>query len=166
MKIGIISDTHDHIPNFKKAINFFNKEKIKLMIHCGDWVSPFMLNLCADLKCDVITVFGNNDGDKFRLLSMGPKLRVEFRDKLAEVKLDKRKIAIFHGDPEHITKMLVESKKFDVVFSGHTHKPLNDLHGKTLHINPGSCAFYWDRSGKQSVAIYDTKTNTAKIHVL
>ena len=37
MKIAIISDTHNNWPNFKKAIEWIKKEKIKLILHCGGY---------------------------------------------------------------------------------------------------------------------------------
>jgi len=40
MKIAIISDTHDNLANFKKAISLIKKEKIKILIHCGDIFEP------------------------------------------------------------------------------------------------------------------------------
>lgn len=43
MKIGIISDTHDQVEKIKKAISIFNKEKVFLVYHLGDFCSPFSL---------------------------------------------------------------------------------------------------------------------------
>ena len=40
MKIAIISDTHDNLANLKKAIDWIKKEKIKIVIHCGDIFKP------------------------------------------------------------------------------------------------------------------------------
>ena len=36
MKFAIVSDTHDNINNFNKAINWLNSENIELVLHCGD----------------------------------------------------------------------------------------------------------------------------------
>ena len=41
MIIGLLSDTHDHIPNIRKAINRFKEENVELVLHAGDYVSPF-----------------------------------------------------------------------------------------------------------------------------
>ncbi len=41
MNIGIISDTHDNLALIKKAVTFFNGEKVDLVLHAGDFVSPF-----------------------------------------------------------------------------------------------------------------------------
>ena len=36
MKIAIISDTHNNMANFKKAIDYIKGGGIKLILHCGD----------------------------------------------------------------------------------------------------------------------------------
>jgi len=38
MKIGIITDKHDNLPNIKKAVEAFNMEKIDLLLYVGDFV--------------------------------------------------------------------------------------------------------------------------------
>ena len=68
MKIGVISDTHDHLTNISKAIKIFNERNIDVLIHCGDFVSPFTFRVFDDLipsiKNNFYGVFGNNDGDR------------------------------------------------------------------------------------------------------
>ena len=44
MKIAIVSDTHNNWPNFKKAIDWIKKEKISLILHCGDISSQETIN--------------------------------------------------------------------------------------------------------------------------
>jgi len=41
MIIGIISDTHDNIYLIDEVINQLNKREINLVLHAGDYVSPF-----------------------------------------------------------------------------------------------------------------------------
>jgi len=72
MLVGIISDTHDNLPALKKAIQIFKENKIEMLIHCGDWVSPFVFEFfdveMESLKIPVKTVVGNNPGDIKRTL--------------------------------------------------------------------------------------------------
>ena len=67
MKIGIISDTHDNLSQIKKAVEIFNQEKVELVLHAGDFVSPFTSLEFKNLNCPLKGVFGNNDGDKLFL---------------------------------------------------------------------------------------------------
>jgi putative phosphoesterase len=163
MKLGIISDTHDNIKNFLKAIEIFNKNKVEYVIHCGDWVSPFMLDVCDNLKCDILSVFGNNEGDIFRLLTKTSKAK--FFNKSFVKTFDNKKIAVYHGDSKPLLAGLIDSQKYDVVLSGHTHISVIETIGKTLHINPGTCSDYANSKieDKPSIAIYDTKSNKAEI---
>jgi len=64
MRIGLISDTHDNLPLIKKAVRFFNDNKVDLILHAGDYIAPFSLNPLENLEADWEGVFGNNDGDK------------------------------------------------------------------------------------------------------
>ena len=74
-------------------------------------------------------------------------------------------IIVFHGKEKQILKALIDSQKYDAVFSGHTHKALVETHGKTMHVNPGSvCGIRGPELVKElTVAIYDTKSNKAEI---
>ena len=40
MKIGMLSDTHDDYENTNKAIDIFQENDVKAVIHVGDIISP------------------------------------------------------------------------------------------------------------------------------
>ncbi|RLI45996.1 YfcE family phosphodiesterase, partial [Candidatus Bathyarchaeota archaeon] len=42
MLIGIMADTHDRLPLLDKAVKRLNEEKVKLVLHAGDYVAPFV----------------------------------------------------------------------------------------------------------------------------
>ena len=42
MKIACISDSHDHMDNILKAVSIINEKKVSALIHCGDYVAPFV----------------------------------------------------------------------------------------------------------------------------
>jgi uncharacterized protein len=167
MLIGIISDTHDNAINLEKAVKIFNKVGAELVIHCGDWVSPFMPGFCKDLKCKMVSVFGNNEGDKqnFFVGNKNNKWNIDFYDKTAEINIDNKNMIVYHGDSKQLLKSLIDSKKYDVVLSGHTHVPLVEKVGKILHINPGTtCGISESKiTNKETIAIYDTKTDDVEI---
>ena len=66
MKIGVISDTHDHVETLKKVVDFLNKN-CDLVIHCGDLCSPFSAKALLDLKIPLYFTFGNNDAEKCKI---------------------------------------------------------------------------------------------------
>ena len=170
MIIGIISDTHDNITNIMKAFDFLNQQEVSAVLHCGDWVAPFMLDAAKKLNCPVYGVFGNNEGDTrpyFEKIK-ADNLNIEISSEgVWEGELDGKKIAVTHGHQPVILKLLLDSG-YDLVATGHTHEPLVEQHGKTLHVNPGSVlgAKMLDVKDKFSFATYDTKKGQAKIHYL
>ncbi|TNE72801.1 YfcE family phosphodiesterase [bacterium] len=136
MKIGILSDTHDHKPNTRAKLDKFKEKGIQHLIHCGDFCSPFMIALFSGFKVDA--VFGNNDGDIFLLQKKAEENGVCLRGGFAELHINGKKIAVYHGTYEGITNALVHSGLYDVVLSGHIHIVVNKKIGNTLHLNAGT----------------------------
>lgn len=77
MKIGVVSDTHDQQELILQAVQMLNEANVGLVIHCGDWVSPFILHSFKGLRMPMKGVFGNNDGDKFRHLKFSQELKLD-----------------------------------------------------------------------------------------
>lgn len=150
MKIGIISDTHDNLAQIKKAVDIFNREKVELILHAGDFVSPFTFLEFKNLNCPLKGVFGNNDGDKLYLQEKFKGIG-EIYSAPYEAIIDHKNIIMLHK--EKLIDALAESQKYDVIIYGHTHR--TDLHkiGKTLIINPGECSGWL--SGKSTIALLD-----------
>ncbi len=67
MKIAIMSDTHDNIWNLDDALSIINEEKAEIIIHCGDFIAPFMLKELEKSQRPVYGVLGNNDGSQYLL---------------------------------------------------------------------------------------------------
>ncbi|RLE42148.1 hypothetical protein DRJ48_04135 [Candidatus Woesearchaeota archaeon] len=163
MLIGVISDTHDNVEATQKAIKLFNQKRVGLVVHCGDLVSPFLTKFFTELNCRVIAVFGNNEGDKFRLLKLQNK--IEYQGVCAELNLDGKRVVVYHGDSKILLNALLKSQIYDVVFSGHDHNARITKEGKTLYVNPGTLSGF-PPGTKPTVAIYNTETNQAEIQAL
>ena len=166
MKIGIISDTHDHVERIKKAIGILNEEKIDLAYHLGDICSPFVLPLFKELKCSVKAVFGNNDADIFKLVNRAPA-NFSFYDRFFVDEVNGKKICLFHGDHEELALRLFESGKYDLLLRGHNHAAEIKRNDKTLMINPGNLIEKFNDASKDwtepSVAVYDFERDKATI---
>jgi len=167
MLIGIISDTHDNASNLRKVVRIFNEKKVELVFHAGDWVSPFMPDFALDLKCKIISVFGNNEGDKYRFLTRQKKenWNIDFVGNCYETELDGKKIVLYHGSEQPLTDALIGCQKYDLVITGHSHDALIEAKGKTLHLNPGSISgLSGPNSGQPTtIAIYNTMDHQAEI---
>jgi len=162
MKIAVISDTHNNWANFKKAIDWIKKEKIRLILHCGDISSQETIDDAKKyFDGEIKFVKGNADYN----LDLPEKMELELGDPSASS--GRVKIAFCHF-PD-MAKKLAQSGKFDLVFYGHTHRPWDELvlsgaEGKKCHlINPGELAgqFY-----KPAFAVYDTETGKLELKLL
>ena len=160
MKIGILSDSHDHLPNLKKALEIFRRRGCEKIIHAGDFVSPFVMLTFKEFNLPVTGVFGNNDGDWLMLSKAGQGV-CEIKKGPVELELAGRKIALMH-EPVFMDA-LMSSNKFDLIVFGHTHQAsVQDPQGKgPLTINPGACCgIMTDRA---TAAVCDLKSLGAKL---
>jgi putative phosphoesterase len=136
MKIGIISDTHDHHQNVLKAIGIFNDEQVKYVLHAGDMVSPFTAKAFANVPgARFIAVFGNCDGEKLRLKEAITEFGGEINNHIYTGRLDNKEIFMTHR-PDMIDE-LSAGGKYDLLIFGHTHKQDIRKVGRSLIINPG-----------------------------
>ncbi|WP_457558000.1 metallophosphoesterase [Candidatus Harpocratesius sp.] len=155
MKIGILSDTHDYLPNISKAVDVFLNEKVCKIIHCGDYIAPFVIRAMTKLiehKIPVYGVFGNNDGERIGLKKITGKI-IEFKGEFFEFTENYYKFAVYHGTDERILQNLIHSQFYDVLLTGHTHQIKIEKVGKTLLINPGETCGYL--TGKATCAVLD-----------
>jgi uncharacterized protein len=163
--IGAISDTHDNLPNVEKLITCLNEAKVGLVLHAGDYVSPFVIPKFKELNCRLIGVFGNNDGDHaFLQQRFAESGNCEIHGRFTEVDVDGFKIALLHGDEVELLNALVASGYFDAVVHGHSHMLALWKSNRTLIINPGELCGYL--TGKPTYALLDTDKREAKIITL
>ncbi|MFH1329002.1 MAG: metallophosphoesterase [Candidatus Bathyarchaeota archaeon] len=152
--VGLISDTHDNISAINEAVKVFNGKGVRLVLHAGDYNSPFTAKLFKKLNCNLIGVFGNIDGEREMLQSRYSKINAEIRGNFAEVEAGGLKIALLHGIHEPIINALAKCGEYGVVVHGHTHVQRNQKVRETLVVNPGEACGYL--TGKKTVAILDT----------
>lgn len=160
--VGLISDTHDRLPMIDKAIRVLNDENVELVLHAGDYVSPFVIPKFKELKARFIGVFGNNDGDhEFLKRRFSEDKHLEIRGSFAKLILGDAKIALLHGSDEDLLNALIDSEGFDVVVYGHAHEAKIHRKGKTLIVNPGELCGYL--TGRSTIALLDTEKLEARI---
>ncbi len=151
--IGIISDTHDNMPLISKAVDFFNERKVELVLHAGDFVSPFTSRVFKNLHMPLIGVFGNNDGDRVTLNG--------FFKGIAEIHPGWIRY-------EHSNKIIYLTHRplpscpedCDLYVYGHTHEPVIK-NGTPVVVNPGECAGWL--SEKCTVALADLEKREAEL---
>ena len=148
MQIGIISDTHGHVPNaVHNAL-----AGVDHILHAGD-VGPMDVITELETIAPVSAVLGNTD-----YAIQLPQTRIET--------FVGQKFLIHHivdlPIPSKLVRIAIADEKPNVVVFGHTHMPCNDQHNGILFLNPGSASN--PRHGSApSVAI--VKCNEAVLNV-
>ncbi|MFH1036609.1 MAG: YfcE family phosphodiesterase, partial [Patescibacteria group bacterium] len=134
MKIAIVADTHDNLPNLKKAVNWIKNEKIRLILHLGDVSDEEILKKALNgFKGKIYLSRGNCDLGDFKKIE-----GIKVFEEMGEIKIGGKKIAFSHFP--NIAENLASEGKYDFVFYGHTHKPWIKKVGKTVLANPGNLA--------------------------
>ncbi len=157
MRIGILSDTHDRLRLIEQAVERFNAEGVKLVLHAGDFVSPFTAIPFGKLKAEFVGVFGNNDGDRLyltkRFETIGP-IHLGYHT----FDVDGVRGVLMH-EPKSIDA-LVASGHYDLVVYGHTHE-IDIREGPCVVVNPGEACGYL--TGRATVVVLDTATMTPEL---
>ena len=167
MKIAVISDSHDHKINILKAISIINERNVDALIHCGDYVAPFVRRwfneLNDSIKKNFLGVFGNNDGERLFLKeNLGQICEFPQNGNELILELGGKRIFASHMPREQTIEALGNSGNFDIILSCHTHILSNKkLDNGTLVINPGEICGYI--TGKATFAIVDTERMESEI---
>lgn len=162
MFIGIISDTHDRLDMIDRAVTALNGEGVELVLHAGDFISPFVLPHLFALKAPFIGVFGNNDGDRTLLAKRaGDRENFDLRHEFAVLDAGERRIYLAHGADAELIDRITALGCFDVVVRGHTHRAEIKREGRTLIVNPGEVCGYI--TGISSMAVMETEELEAEI---
>ncbi len=157
--IGIISDTHDNMDAIRTAVEFFNSKNVEIVLHAGDLISPFTVNEFKKLNSKFYAVFGNNEGER-----EGLRKKFDNLCKLSDfLELDYKgiKISVYHGTIPFILNALAESQIYDIIVTGHTHRPEIKRIENTLIVNPGECCGYL--TGKRTIALLNTENMSVEI---
>lgn len=160
MKIAILSDIHDNIWNLRLVLDLITNTDA--LIFCGDLCSPFVMGMLANgYKAPIHLVFGNNDGDQYRITQIASAFdHVHLYGEFAEIDIDGRTFAVTHY-PE-LAGRLATGDVYDVVCYGHNHTFKVEREGSTLLVNPGCVMGYDPGAGtdvKASFIVYDSSAH-------
>lgn len=149
MRLGILADTHDELARTRHAIQILCDARAEALVHCGDLASPPIVAALAARTSWF--VFGNHDAD------MVPALRQaagEFGPVCLEwgglFEVGGHRIGVAHG---HMTVDVrrVLADQPDLLLSGHSHFPSDQIIGSVRRINPGAL----HRADEYTVAILE-----------
>ena len=64
VRIGLMADTHDRVPAITNLLEKFADRGVSMVMHAGDYCSPFSLAPFHQRGMALLGVFGRNDGDR------------------------------------------------------------------------------------------------------
>lgn len=123
MKIGVISDTHNFLDPKIPALF----QDVGHILHAGD-IGQAQIILQLENIAPVTVVLGNNDTG------------LDYQE-TEIVQLAGRKFMVHHivdvRRPSETVRQRIAVDNPDVIVFGHSHRPFNEMIGRTLYFNPG-----------------------------
>ncbi len=157
MRIGVVSDTHNNLPNVRKIVTLFNEAGVDRVVHTGDITQPKVLHAFSGLDAPMVGVFGNNDHDPEELSRLAISLGFELHHPPLELNWHNRKILVVH-DPRDFEGVLDSS--FHLALHGHTHLHAHYESESGLIFNPGESAGMM--AGHNRVGVVNLETMRAE----
>jgi putative phosphoesterase len=157
-----MSDTHDRVPAVADILERFSQKGVSMVMHAGDYCSPFCLAPFHQRGTAVLGVFGRNDGDRESLSAYAARgMATEIYESPHSFDVGGKRVLLVH-DIAEVNARSVESHDF--VIHGSSHLQSRRKVGNTLVINPGE-ACGWIH-GKCTAAILDTETGEVEDIIL
>lgn len=153
MRVLVVSDTHRYGDNFYALVE--QLEEIDLVIHCGDiegqeYEFEEVVQEC--FQCPFVAVTGNNDF--FSNL-----------DQEAAINVGPLRALVTHGHHYYVSmsnefiKQEAKARGFDMVFYGHTHRPVFEQQDGITVVNPGSLTYPRQEGRRPSYALLEVEPN-------
>ena len=136
MRIGVVSDTHNHLVNVARIVELLNAAKVERVVHTGDITQAKTLHALAALSAPLVGVYGNNDVERESLARASAELGFEFVEPPLRLAWAGRRIVVVH-DPYDLH---VHQGDAEVALHGHNHLSVREQRNGALHFNPGECA--------------------------
>lgn len=160
MRVGILADTHDRVPAVAALVKIMIDKGASLVMHAGDYCSPFSLAPLHDENIPLLGVFGRNDGDHEALSAYAASMGVgaEIYGSPHSFDVNGKQVLIVH-DINEINQRSIQHHQF--VIHGSSHVPEVKTQGSTLIINPGeACGWI---NGVCTGALLDFRTKEVEI---
>ena len=159
VRIGVVSDTHNHLPNVARIVELLNRAGVEHVVHTGDITRAQTLEVLARLEAPLHGVFGNGDaGERAALEAAAARYAMTLGDPPLELVWAERRIVVVH-DPRDLAG--VQRAEHEVALHGHTHRRTIDRSGGRLVFNPGECAGHV--AGQNAVGVLDLATLETEI---
>jgi len=155
MLVGLLADTHDRVPAIRELLRQMQERGVGLVLHAGDYCSPFALQPFLDSHLALAGVFGHNDGDPEGLKAFAAQgVGQELFESPHSLTIGDQKILIVHDIGDVALRSI---KAHNVVVHGNEHQQSMKTRGETLVINPGEGCGWMHGAPTGAVLDLDTK---------
>ncbi len=159
MRIGVVSDTHNHLGNVARIVELFNTARVERVVHTGDITQAKTLALFAHLDAPLFGVFGNNDqGERAALVAACAHFAFHIAEPPLHLEWAGCPLLVVH-DPRDIA--VARRREQRLVLHGHTHRRTVERHPDHLVFNPGECAGHLP--GHNAVGVVDLASLAAEV---
>ncbi len=153
MRIGVVSDTHNHLGNVGRIVELFNAAGVERVVHTGDITQAKTLAVLSGLSAPLVGVYGNNDLERTSLEAASRRFGFHFVDPPLELEWANRRLVVVH-DPRDLGGD--RWKGHDVLLHGHDHRLTLERRDGSLVFNPGECAGHLP--GRNTVGVVDLES--------
>jgi len=137
MKIGVLSDTHDHLSNLLAVLAACREGRIDTLIHCGDLTGFELVSHFEGFR--TIYTPGNMDHAAGAITKRFKKLREDnFVGPVFRGQIDGVAVAATHSHIDSKVMDLVNTQRYRWVFHGHTHQRRDEVINGVRIVNPGA----------------------------
>ena len=154
MLVGLLSDMHDRVPAIDGLVREMLARGVGMVLHAGDFCSPFSLRPLLDHNVAAAGVFGRNDGDHEGLKAYAATgFGIELFESPHSMDVGGQLILLVHDLGDVSTRSI---EQHGIVVHGFTHREEMKTRGDTLIVNPGEACGWLH--GSPSAAILDLDT--------
>ncbi|MGH7668888.1 MAG: YfcE family phosphodiesterase [Gemmatimonadaceae bacterium] len=155
MRVGVMSDTHDRIPAVAELLRQMAEAEVAMVLHAGDYCSPFVLKAFDDSRMTLAGIFGRNDGDPEGLNTRARAgLGIELFESPHSFDLGGQRVLIVH-DIGDVQQRSLEAHA--IVIHGSTHQQEMKTRGDTLILNPGEGCGWLHGTPQAAILDLDSK---------
>jgi putative phosphoesterase len=156
MRIGLLSDTHDRVPAVRALLEQMVAGGVSLVMHAGDYCSPFSLQPFHDVSLPLLGVFGRNDGDRDALQAAAKTGfgALELYESPHSFDIGGKQILLVH-DIADVHQRSLDAHQ--IVVHGFTHVPEMKARGESLLVNPGEGCGWLHGAPTGAILDLDTK---------
>ena len=156
MQIGVVSDTHNHLPNVSRIVELFNAAGVDRVVHTGDITQAKTLAVLAGLEAPLHGVYGNNDLERDSLEAAAARHDFRICDPPLELSWAEQEIWVYHDPRQFETRL--SSGKSDraaptLILHGHDHRYRLEQRDRSRIFNPGECAGHL--RGRNAIGVVD-----------